>query len=96
MYEGGYWNGKRWGKGKSYDLTGNITYEGEWMNNHVITENEKIVKNDLIVPMSIEEFVIGNEMFNDENVTTLHFSPLLIQLKRIEIGNNVLNMFVNL
>ena len=43
--------------------------------------------NELIVPMSIEEFVIGNGMFNDENVTTLHFSPLLIRLKRIEIGN---------
>ena len=37
--------------------------------------------------MSIEEFVIGDEMFNDENITSLHFSPLLIRLKRIEIGN---------
>ena len=26
-------------------------------------------------------------MFNDENITTLHFSPLLVRLKRIEIGN---------
>ena len=43
--------------------------------------------NDLIVPMSIEEFVVGNKMFNDENITTLHFSPLLVRLKRIEIGN---------
>ena len=88
MYEGDYCNGKRWGKGKSYDLTGNVDFEGEWMNNHVITENEK---NELIVPMSIEEFVIGNEMFNDENITTLHFSPLLIRLKRIEIGNYCFN-----
>ena len=47
-----------------------------------------IVKNDLIVPISIEEFVIDDEMFNDENITSLHFSsPLLIRLKRIEIGN---------
>ena len=36
--------------------------------------------------MSIEEFVIGEKLFNDENITTLHFSPLLVRLKRIEIG----------
>ena len=85
MYEGGYWNDERWGKGISYDLTGNVDFEGEWMNNHVMTESER---NDLIVPMSIEEFVIGDEMFNNENITTLHFSLLLFQLKRIEIGND--------
>ena len=63
------------------DLNGNVDFEGEWMNNHGIIEN------DLIVPISIEEFVIGNEMFKDENITSLHFSPHLIHLKRIEIGN---------
>ena len=40
MYEGGYWNDERCGKGISYDLNGNVDYEGEWMNNHGITENE--------------------------------------------------------
>ena len=84
VYEGGYCNGKRWGNGKSYDLTGNVDYE-EWMNNYGLTEN---AKNELIVTMLIEELVIGEKMFNDENITTLHFSPLLIQLKRIEIGND--------
>ena len=87
MYEGGYCNDERWGKGISYDLNGNVDYEGEWKNNHGITENDLIVKNDLIIPMTIEEFVIGNGMFNDDNITSLHFSPLLIRLKRIEIGN---------
>ena len=87
MYEGGYCNGERWGKGKSYDLTGSVDFDGDWMNNHGMGENEKIeLMNELIVPMSIEEFVIGNEMFNDENITTLHFSPLLVQLKHIKTG----------
>ena len=62
------------------DLNGNVDYEGEWMNNHGMT-NQKVVKNDLIFPMSIEEFVIGDDMFNDENITTLHFFPLLFCLK---------------
>ena len=115
MYEGGYCNDKRWGKGISYDLDGNVDYEGEWMNNHGMSENGKIVKddliisksfgefvidnevfhddnekiliNELIVPMSIEELVIGDKMCNDNNITSFHFSPLLVQLKRVEIGN---------
>ena len=87
MYEGGYCNDKRWGKGISYDVNGNVDFDGEWMNNHGMTENENDLMNNLIVPMSIEEFVIGNEMFNDDNITSLHFSPLLVRLKRIEIGN---------
>jgi len=68
-------------------LTGNVDFEGEWLNNHGMTENDLIVRNDLIIPMTIEEFVIDNELFSDENITSLHFSPLLIRLKRIEIGN---------
>ena len=44
MYEGGYCNGERWGKGKSYDLNGKVDFEGEWMNNRAITESER---NDL-------------------------------------------------
>ena len=87
VYEGGYWNDERCGKGISYDLNGNVDYEGEWMNNHGINENDLIVKNDLIVPISIKEFVISDGMFNDKNITSLHFSPLLLRLKRIEIGN---------
>ena len=85
MYEGGYCNDERWGRGISYDLNGNVDFEGKWMNNHVMSENDLIVKNDLIVPMTIEEFVIDDEMFNDENITSLHFTPL-VRLKRIEIG----------
>ena len=79
MYEGGYWNDERCGKGIFYDLNGNVDFEGEWMNNHVMDENENDLMNDLIVPMLIEEFVIDNEMFNDENITSVHFSPLLIR-----------------
>ena len=66
VYEGGYCNGERCGKGKSYDLDGNVDFEGEWMNNRVMTENEKIiVKDDLIVSMWIEEFVVRRSTSRD-------------------------------
>ena len=84
IYEGGYCNGERCGKGKSYDLTGNISFEGEWDNNHGMIGDE--MKLNLYSLLCIEEFVINNRMnINDDDITTLHFSPLLLQLKRIEI-----------
>ena len=83
MYEGGYCNDERWGKGTSYDLDGNVDFEGEWENNHILTENEN--ENDLIVPMSIAKINIGKEKYSDENITTLHFPPLLARLKQIKI-----------
>ena len=51
VYEGGYCKGERQVKGISHD------FDGEWINNQVITEDEK---NDLIVPTSIEEFLIDS------------------------------------
>ena len=92
VYEGGYCNGERHGQGISYDLNGNVIYNGEWLSSYTIIQsgyNSK--KNDLIVPLTIEEFVIGDEMCNYWSVSTLHFSPLLILLKRIEIHSQCLD-----
>ena len=88
MYKGGYLNGQRCGIGTSYDLNGNVDYEGEWMNNHGLTEHDKTVKNNLILPSSTEEFIVEDGIFNNENITTLRFSPLLTQLNHITIGEN--------
>ena len=92
MYEGGYCNGDRYGVGKSYNLNGDVEYEGEWMEGYPITESKKkkltIKSGDaLSVPSVIEELVIGENVFNDNTISVLHFSSLLIQLKRIEIRN---------
>ena len=35
----------------------------------------------------MEDFIISSKSFNDDNITSLHLSPLLVRLKRIEIGN---------
>ena len=83
MYEGGYCNDERWGKGISYDLNGNVDHKGEWMNNHVMTEKG----NDLIVPVSIKEYTIGDRIYYHYATLILHFAPLLVRLKRIGIGN---------
>ena len=94
VYEGEYWNNERCGKGISYDLNGNVDYEGEWMNNHIVDEDKNIIQqNKLIVPITIEMFIIDNTMFNDKKIRSLYFSPLLVRLKRIEIGNKCFKSF---
>ena len=71
----------------SINIVSAINTNGLYEQFHDIGITENDLMNDLIVPMSSELFVIGVEMFNDENFTSLHFSPLLIRLKRIAIGN---------
>ena len=81
MYEGGYCNDERWGRGISYDLNGNVDYEGEWLDNHGIGET------GLIISLFVEEVVLANKELNDEKITSLQFSSPLAKLKRIEIGH---------
>ena len=101
IYEGGYWNGIHYGFGKLYDLNGRLEYDGEWKNDHPIdyyrigsnsnnNDNDFLYKigDDHLISLLIEEFVIGDTLFNDDNsFTRLHFSFLFIRLKKIEIGN---------
>ena len=88
VYEGNYYNGERYGRGISYNLRGVVDYDGKWVNNHVMMENQSdLVIDNLTVPISIAGFIIDEDMFNDENIT-LHFFPLLTRLKRIEMSND--------
>ena len=83
MYEGGYWNDERWGKGISYDLNGNVDFEGEWINNHVITKIEN--KAELFISIAVERLVIGNKQFTNYDINTLYFPPLLVRLTLLVI-----------
>ena len=91
MYEGGYWNDKRWGKGISYDLTDNVDFEGEWLNNYVIRKDGMIYTNQdnqqSAFSISTEEVLIGGNKECDESITSLHCSPLLFsKIKRIVVA----------
>lgn len=89
IYEGGYCNGDRYGFGALYDLKGDIEFEGKWVDNNPIANDILLLKhdNELLVSMLIEELTIGDNLYNDREITILHFTPLFIHLKRIEIGN---------
>ena len=92
VYEGGYCNGERHGQGISYDLNGHVIFNGEWSSSSPICKGEDAgMKKDLIVPFTIEEFVIDDEMYDCWSFSTLQFSPLLFLLRRIEIGSQCLD-----
>ena len=50
MYEGGYWNGERCGKGISYDLNGDIDYDGEWRNNRPFNSKPLLSPYQTLIP----------------------------------------------
>ena len=91
MYEGGYVNGVRCGFGRSYDLNGMVEYEGEWLDNQpvesVYRNSLECIENVLFASMRCEELVIGENLFNEEDVMSISISPLLIRLRKIKIGN---------
>ena len=89
MYEGCYCNDERCGNGISYDLNGNVDFEGEWTNNHGMTENE--TKLNVYSLLCIEMFLVNDRIIKGKNITSLHFSPLLLRLKQIEISDHSCN-----
>ena len=79
-------------------MNGVLEYDGEWMEGCPIQESELGLKstllmggNELLVSMAVEEIVIANNSYNEETITTLHFTSLFIRLKRIEIGSGCFN-----
>ena len=93
VYEGGYWNGVRYGFGISYNLNGEVDYEGEWVDNLPVNELKltSAYLNDVdgfLISTLVEEIVIKERSLNKKVITSLHFSPHFILLKRIVIGNN--------
>ena len=104
VYEGGYYMGERWNKGISYDLSGAVEYDGEWMDNHMNKRGAEII--DLQITMEgvsisnvITELVIGNTMANSSKISDIQLSTEFTKLKLIRIGErslqNVVNFIIN-
>ena len=92
MYDVEYCDGVRYGYDKSYDLNGQVEYDDEWIDNIPIHEIKVksgvfINRNDLLLPVFIEEIIITDELFYDREISYLHLSYLFIQLRNIEIGD---------
>ena len=94
VYEGGYVNGNRYGVGRSYELNGKMNYQGDWVDNQYagnMLKKKEVIKTkeqtDLLVLTSLEELAIKDGLQYYTTISSLHFSPFLSRLKRIEISN---------
>ena len=89
-YEGGIYEGKRWGRGTQYDRTGVVIYEGGWLNNthedgKIILLNEDNYRSVLYHTM-VEELIVGDDCCNGEEWRMIDFS-LLSMLRELKVGD---------
>ena len=85
-YEGGICEGKRWGRGVQYDRTGNIVFEGEWMNNEPLSKRVVVNEENQLLHNHIEELIVGNNSCNGPEWTALDLS-LMPKLLLLQVGN---------
>ncbi|KAK8813599.1 hypothetical protein WA556_000175, partial [Blastocystis sp. ATCC 50177/Nand II] len=89
-YEGGIYEGKRWGRGTQYDRTGVVIYEGGWLNNthedgKIILINKDNYRSVLYHTM-VEELIVGDYCCNGEEWRMIDYS-LLRMLRELRVGN---------
>ena len=84
VYRGGWKKGKRDGEGKKMDEEGRVVKSGKWMDGEyqMIVIPSSLTSN----PLNIEKLKIGDNGYNNNNVTKLKLSGL-VQLKWIVIGD---------
>ena len=87
-YAGGYCDGKRCGKGISYDRCGEQDFDGNWYDNC----KQKRLTNSLsqfpLLFITLERLSIPSQYSQGDAISTLVFSPLLVHLQSIEIGES--------
>ena len=91
-YEGGFYNGMRYGDGKLCNKKNELIYEGEWyMNNPVELSSIKIEKElkEEDIHFGIEELVIGENCGND----LIYFHLIGFgHLKKLRVKNSLKNL----
>lgn len=85
-YMGYFYKNKRHGYGKQYDQQGNLVYEGNWVNNHALTETSVELKGKL----NENEFHYGLENLTLDDTCEWNHSYMIIShyshLKRLHLN----------
>ena len=78
-YEGGWFEGKRWGRGIQYDRNGTIVLDGEWMNDEQLSKHVVLNEENQCLHNRIEELIVIDESCNGREwrVLDLSFMPYL-------------------
>ena len=86
-YEGEWCGGKRWGRGVQYDRTGNIVFDGEWMNDdHKMEKRVVLNEENQLLHNHIEELIVSNNSCNGPEWSILDLSFMSV-LRLFEVGD---------
>ena len=93
-YEGMICEGKRWGRGVQYDRSGDLLFNGEWMNDDSKMETRVVIASiDSVLHNHIEELIVSDGCGNEDKWLATDFS-LLIKLRELIIGDKCF-MYLN-
>ncbi len=85
-YEGGWFEGKRWGRGIQYDRNGKTVYDGEWMNDEQLSKRVVLNEENQFLHSHIEELIVENNSCNGREWTALDLS-FISHLRLLEVGD---------
>ena len=87
LYEGIWCDGRRCGKGESYDRNGSLLRKGEWVNDVYVKDNACVVPKSLDLPSvgsHIVTLVVGRKCCTSNSSLVLQSFP---RLREVVIGN---------
>ena len=86
-YEGGWFEGKRWGRGIQYDRNGKTVFDGEWMDNEPVIKRVVLTEENQLLHNHIEELVVSNNSCNGPEWSVLDWS-FMPNLRLLEVGDD--------
>ena len=89
-YEGGWCEGKRWGKGTHFDQKSHAMFDGEWLNDSFDIEKNAVVTRQnevkLLLHNRLETLHVGDHACNREVMKNLDLTVLSC-LRELRVGN---------
>ena len=85
-YEGGWFEGKRWGKGTQFDRNGNMVFDGEWVNDEQLSKQVVLNEENQFLHNHLEELTVSDNSCNGPEWSVLDLRAL-IKLKELTVGD---------
>ena len=85
-YKGEWFEGKRWGRGAWYNRTGEVMFDGTWIDGGHEVGRRAEVGEDPFLHSCIEELTVSSNCCNEEEWTALDLS-FMFNLRELKVGN---------
>ena len=85
-YEGGWFEGIRWGRGVQYDRNGKTVFDGEWMNDEPFRRRVVLNEENQFFHSHIEELNLGSNSCNGREWNALDLG-FISHLRLLQVGD---------